>query len=409
VVLLTTPLFVVAGRVGTIEALLAVHVLAVVALDLAGPRDERAVHRAVAIGGLIGLAFLAKGPVGLILPLLILLAGRTAVGRDVLPSVRGFLLGTAAGIAVVLPWGLAFVNRVGIEATLRLLRAETFDRFHAGTDHVEPFWYYGKVIGVGFLPWLAPLGGALLRAWKLRGSPESVTARYAAGGLLAALIFLSWSKGKLPTYLVPLAPLVALLVTWELGREIEAPRRRTLVPTLLAATVAACGLLLGFATLRLEGVADGVARAGALVFGIAALPAVWGAVRCRPRVVYATTAAASWLFLLVAAAWLMPELGRTRSAAVLVRQVTELEGARPVVTVEMQAPSLVFYLDRPVEVIDLHELAPRLARPDRPVLVFADVDLPRVPPDSLARLREVGRHAKFRAFVESDPDPTAGP
>ena len=57
------------------------------AMDTAEP-DETGRYRTGAIGALLGLAFLAKGPVGVLGPLIVMLAGRTATGRSVLPRWR---------------------------------------------------------------------------------------------------------------------------------------------------------------------------------------------------------------------------------------------------------------------------------------------------------------------------------
>jgi len=218
--------------------------------------------------------------------------------------------------------------------------------------------------------------------------------------LLAGLLFFSLSKGKLPNYLLPLAPLAAILITWELGREIEAPRQRSLGPTLLAATVAALALLLGLTgALRLEGDWRGVALGGAAVQGVGAVVSLYGAIVRKPRWVYGSAALSMALLLLLVAFLGFPAIGRIRSTATLIEQVPELSSGRPVVTVEMRAPSLTFYLDRPVEVIGMRDLEARIGRGDSAAYVFAEADLPDLPPVARIRLREVGGQAKYRVYV----------
>ena len=408
-VLATMPLVFVLGHMGTLDALLAVHVLAVVTLDLTAT-ERTDTYRALVMGGLLGLAFLVKGPVGVVLPLLVILAGRTAAGRNLLPSVGALSQGLAAWCLIVLPWGLAFLRRVGTGAALGTVRSEALERFFAGTAHVEPAWYYGKVVLVAFLPWLAPLLVALVRVWRMRKDPAARTAIYAAAGLLAGLLFFSLSKGKLPSYILPLAPLVAILVTWELGREIEAPRQRTLGPTLLAATVAATALLLGLiGGLRLEGAWRGVALAGAAIYGVGTVTSLYGAISRRPRWVYGSAALSMAVLLFVIAFQGFPAIGRERSTALLVEEVPELSSGHPVVTVEMRAPSLVFYLNRRVEVIEMRDLETRIGREDAATYVLADVDLSELPPEARERFREVGRRAKYRVFVPMPVAPESAP
>jgi len=72
----------------------------------------------------------------------------------------------------------------------------------------------------------------------------------------------------------------------------------------------------------------------------------------------------------------------------------------PVIVVDMKVPSLTFYLDRPTEVIEMARLEARMTQDDRPVFVFADVDLKTVPRGALERLHELGHRGKFRVFEE---------
>lgn len=399
VIFASMPLVFVLGRTGTIDALLSVHVLAAVALDLAGPPDAKRSYRALSLGGLLGLAFLAKGPVGVALPLLVMLAGRTAAGREVLPSLGAWLYGSAAWAAVVLPWGLAFLARIGTSQTGQTVRTEVLERYFSGTVHVEPFWYYAKVVAVGFLPWVGPLAIGFVRVWTLRKEPEARTARYLAAGLLAGLVFLSLGYGKLPSYILPLAPLAALLITWELARESEAPERRTVGPALLASSVAACAILLALASAyQLSGDQKTAATTGAIVFGAGAIFALHGAWVHRPQRVYGAAAAATAGLLLAAVLVLFPGIGRARSAAALIEAVPQLSSGRPLITVELRLPGLTFYLDRVPEVVGIDRFEARASRADDPLFLLADVDLPDVPEELLDRLQRVGRHGKFLVF-----------
>jgi len=143
----TMPLVIGIGKIGTIDALLAVHVLAVIALDIAEP-DEVGSSKVLAMGALLGMAFLAKGPVGIVLPAVVVLAGRLASGRGLGISVHAGLLALAGVLAIVMPWGLAFVRRVGFEATREVLDREVVHRVADGTSHGRPAWFYLGVLFV---------------------------------------------------------------------------------------------------------------------------------------------------------------------------------------------------------------------------------------------------------------------
>ncbi len=406
-ILITMPLVFVPARLGTLDALLAVHVLAVIAMDLVPGRPGAV--RSLVVGGLLGLAFLVKGPVGVLVPLLVILAGRTATGRPLLPSVTDIVRSLAAWCFVVLPWGLALLHRLGPGPLWTTLQGEALERFFAGTVHVEPFWYYGKVVAVGILPWLAPFCLALVRLIRMRREAAARTALYVVAGLTAGLVFFSISQGKLPTYILPLAPLAAVLVTWELGREIEEASRRVLGSTLLAATIGSLAVLLVLAgTMQLDGEPRTVALTGAAILAVGAVISGHGALGRRPRQAYAATAASTFCFLLVVAIRLLPAIGDEKSAAALIDAVPELRSERPYVTVELRVPSLTFYLDRAPEVIEMEQLGVRLSAQDTALFVLADVDLANVPAECRPRMREIGRHGKLRVF-EGAPENSLTP
>ena len=257
------------------------------------------------------------------------------------------------------------------------------------------------MLGAGFFPWLTPLlvGFArLVRSWR---RPEASTALYAAAGLVAGLVFFSLSAGKLPNYILPLAPLIAVIVAWELGQELRDPCREIGGPLLLCLTLGAWAIVLGLLGWGgLERGARLAARIGAGIYGAGMLVALPGVVARRPRWVWSTAAATAALFLLAGLWVLTPDLVRSRTAAYLVRSVPELQSSRPLVVVAVRVPSLTFYLDRVPEQILHGELQERLDRDDAPVFVLAHPDLHSLAPEILDRLREVGHDGKLVVLEE---------
>ena len=396
----TMPLVLLPGRLGTLDALLSLHVFAVVALDLLGQdnRAERSGLRSWLVGALLGLGFLVKGPVAVILPLLIVLAGRTASRREVLPSWGNLARAAAGWSLVVLPWGLALLSRTGSESMVGTVHREVLERYFAGTDHVEPFWFYLPVLVVGLMPWAIPVAIGTVRAFLPGDEPAPPTARYAAAGLVVGVLFFSLGRGKLPTYVLPLAPLAAILLSWELGRELARPRVRTLGPSLLAATLGALAVGFGMAADKLDGGPQVTAWIGAAVYGTGTLVCLPWLVLRRPRRVYATAAVAAALFMLAVVVFLAPALVETRTSAYLLDEVPELRTAETVLVVDMKVPSLTFYLDRAPEQVDMAHFAARLQDDDDPLIVFDEDDLPNAPADALATLTEVGRQGKYVVY-----------
>ncbi len=398
VIFLTFPIVVLIARVGTLDALLSVHILAVLALDLV-QHDHQELERTGVIGLLLGLAFLVKGPVGVVLPLAMILAGRTATGRDVLPSLKTVVTTALALSAVVLPWGLVFVQRIGVGNVVRLLRTEAIDRAVSGTAHVEPWWYFLGVCLVAFLPWAGPLFLGTIRGLTRWHDHDSPTGPYAAAAFTAGLVFFSLGKGKLPNYILPLAPLAALIVTFELGQELVNPKRRRAGSSMVAITLVALSFGLGVAAvISLESDARGTAYVGAVAFGAAALVALFGMLKSSPRLVYGAAAVASFTFLLAVVVGAPSVLTATRSAAPLVDAVPALRSVRPLVVVDINLPSLTYYADRVPQRLVGEQLAERLDRGDAPLIVIADSDHDRLPANVRLRLRELGRSGKLRVF-----------
>ncbi len=398
VVMGSMPLVITLGRIGTLDALLTLHVFAVVALDLVGHPGRQ---RDFALGALLGLAFLVKGPVGVALPLLMLLAGRTATGAELVPAVGAVLRVLAALGAVLLPWLVAFVGRIGLDSAVAVVRHEAIDAYVVGTTHSKAAWFYVGVVVVGFLPWATALGVGLVRAWRSRRDPGARVALYAGAALLAGLVFFSLGRNKLANYLLPLAPLAAIVVTWSIGKELAAPHRRTASSQWTVATLGATAAVLGLAQgmLKEPGARDAVI-AGAVIQAACAIVAGAAALLRRPGVVHAVAAGAGGALIASAIFWFLPGYSRERSLAEIVAAAPELRSAPAVLSVDNELPSLVYYLDRVPEWVEADALATRLDAADLPCLVIPRRDAARLPPTLIARLRPIGESGNALAYCE---------
>ena len=90
----------------------------------------------------------------------------------------------------------------------------------------DPVYYYLPVLIVATMPWAFVLASGLLRSMRGVLEGEARHARYLSGALLAGLVLFTLSQGKSPNYLMPLLPIAALLLSWELARQAEAARSR---------------------------------------------------------------------------------------------------------------------------------------------------------------------------------------
>ncbi|WP_282287088.1 lipid IV(A) 4-amino-4-deoxy-L-arabinosyltransferase [Pseudomonas sp. PS02302] len=261
---------------------------------------QAAETRSAALGqwALLGLAcgcgLLTKGFLALVLPVLVAVPF-FFLQRRLGELLRRGPLAVLVAILVVAPWAL-LVARRDADFWNFFFWHEHIQRF-AGQDaqHERPFWFYGPVLLLAILPWAGLLPRTLGRTWQERRHAGTAFLGIAVVG---QLLFFSFSRGKLPTYLLPtLAALVPLLARTLL----EAGRRDATGALRLNGL---CNLLLGLAGVaalliyggRLYESGEGLTRTLALLAPLALLLAglatlVW------PRRTLLAPALALWVLL----------------------------------------------------------------------------------------------------------------
>jgi 4-amino-4-deoxy-L-arabinose transferase-like glycosyltransferase len=155
---------------------------------------------------LCGVGMLTKGPVALVLVLPSLIALRW-LDRGTTPHRMGelFWYGLIACV-VALPWYVAMLmtnETFGVEFFVR----HHLQRYLAPAHHERPFWYYLPTLALELMPWtfIVP---AVISRWKTLSSPERFLMVFAAW----CFVFFSAAKCKLPTYLLPMLPALAVLI-----------------------------------------------------------------------------------------------------------------------------------------------------------------------------------------------------
>ncbi len=160
------------------------------------------------------------------------------------------MAGVVVGLAA--PWYVAVTLRDPSFAS-QFFIDHHFKRFLTEDYHASPVWFYLPVLLVGGLPWSVLLP-SLLRFLFSR-SPGVGTLRFPALGfwLLWAgwcVLFFSLSRGKLPPYILPAVPALALLVGWYLDLVLFSPatarplhRARTSIPRQTVVLLAAAWLV----------------------------------------------------------------------------------------------------------------------------------------------------------------------
>ena len=187
---------------------------------------------------MMGLGFLTKGPMALVVPLSAALGIYLARDRS-LPQVHfPWLRGMFLALLIGLSW---FIVLAVLKPSLfeYFLRHELLDRF-ASTKHgrSKPFWFFAPILIVGLLPWTFLIPGLVRQAWLgIRNKQVSPTQGLLLGWTVLPLIILSLSGSKLLTYVLPLMPAFAIAI----GSRFADVRKvcRVAVPFLVFAIVAA--------------------------------------------------------------------------------------------------------------------------------------------------------------------------
>lgn len=194
-----------------------------------------------------GFATLAKGPAGLLPPLLSIVAflvlrkdwaelRRLGIGR-------GLLIWAAVVLAWLLPAGIVG----GREYLDQIVFKQNVTRFADPWHHFQPWYYYLTVIPAEFFPWSFLLPTALVVAWRSGDLRRKLTEEARPGVLFAlcwmvvTVVFFSLSPAKRTVYILTMYPAMALLVGSALDRILAAwPRYRrwTVAPLALLALLA---------------------------------------------------------------------------------------------------------------------------------------------------------------------------
>jgi 4-amino-4-deoxy-L-arabinose transferase-like glycosyltransferase len=333
----------------------------------------------------LALAVLSKGLIGVVLPgaslfVYSLLTRDWAVWRR-LHLVGGLLLFAL----IAAPWFIA-VSLANPEFFHFFFIHEHFERFLTNEHHREgAWWYFVPIFAAGILPWLTVLVWTAPRMWSdpVPDSNGFSWQRYALVWAAFIFVFFSMSSSKLPSYILPIFPALALLI----GAQLAALPERTLLWLTLPLVVAtgACMLAIGvgFETIAQHFVDERqplapllaysrwltIACAVALAGGLASLWWLHAGKRTPAVLAVALTTLLAALIVLTG----HDELADSRSAAPILSRIVSQHGpiaaGAPFYSVKMYDQTLPWYLGRTVTpVAHLDELAMGLAiEPDKAV------------------------------------------
>lgn len=195
--------------------------------DFAPALSKSAILTAAALFGLfLGYATLAKGPAAIILcgGAVVCWAAYTKRWRDTLRLLHPVAI--AVFCVIALPWYVLCAVRNPDFLRVFILE-HNFKRFLTPEfQHIQPFWYYGGIVLIAFLPWTPALFWAAItgiRSW-IRRQPPGAMSCFLLSWALFCLIFFTVSRSKLPGYILPAIPAMGLLLARAITK--FAPARR---------------------------------------------------------------------------------------------------------------------------------------------------------------------------------------
>jgi 4-amino-4-deoxy-L-arabinose transferase-like glycosyltransferase len=346
--------------------------------------------------GAIGFGVLTKGPVAILLPLIIAIP--FAIVRKRFGSLWSW--GSVTVFAIVIaPWVWA-VSRVLPDFLQYVLVTETAQRLATkALKRTGPPWYFIPYLIGGALPWsFVALFGSRREDWRERGARF-----YVLLWIVIPFVFFSISQSKRPQYILPVMPAVALLVAtfWS-----DADRRR-----IGARAAAVLYLFLGAALIAAPAVINarhmkaGVLAASestAVILGVIALLAGVAALALAKRAELALIALAIPVVLIpLVGNPLMNAVGELRSTRTFIAQLRPYANGADVVGVEAFTGSMAFYLGRPITVIspDAEEFTSNYLIRHYPRFANA-ADSPLRTPDRLAQMFD----GRPRVFIVRNND-----
>ncbi|MBX9811462.1 MAG: glycosyltransferase family 39 protein [Burkholderiales bacterium] len=163
----------------------------------------------------MAFAVLSKGLVGIVLPGVTLVL-YSLLARDWAPWRRLYLIpGMLLFLAIAAPWFVA-VSIVNPEFPWFFFIREHFLRYATDEARREgPVYYFVRILLVGMLPWIVVMLDTLWRAARGRDRENGKLDRPALILLIWTIfvfVFFSISRSKLPSYILPIFPALALLM-----------------------------------------------------------------------------------------------------------------------------------------------------------------------------------------------------
>ncbi len=252
-ILASSALYVLLGHINALDMALSFFMASTLFCTLLARHSEepRAQRRwMLATWAAMALAVLSKGLIGIVLPGAVLVL-YVILSRDwALIKMLEWLHGPLLFFLIAAPW-FVWVSIQNPEFPHFFFIHEHFERFlTTGHQRVGAWWYFLPILFSGCLPWLTMLPSALISSLV---RPAPLTLSSSNRGFKPELMLLVWavfifvffsaSSSKLPAYILPIFPALAILFARSVA---SLNRKQLLIHLALLAVLALAALIIVF-------------------------------------------------------------------------------------------------------------------------------------------------------------------
>lgn len=214
-------------------------------------RGGRSLIGLAVFGGFCGLAFLVKGFLAFVVPI-VTVVPFVLWERRMKSFLKLSWIPVLTAVLVVMPWAVMIHLREG-DFWNYFFWTEHIRRFLSPIpgQHPEPFWYYLPVLMGGALPWVVLAPAAVLglgRRWR-----DAPIIRFLLCWFFFPLLFFSASSGKLIPYVIPCFPPLVVLIAIGVTNYLASGRRKAFDLAALLLGVALGVFALGFVFAQVTG------------------------------------------------------------------------------------------------------------------------------------------------------------
>ncbi|MBU3620622.1 glycosyltransferase family 39 protein [Polynucleobacter sp. CS-Odin-A6] len=222
IALASSPMWVISGHVNSLDMGLSAFLVAALCSLLLAQTSRNNTHGRYwmwACWAFMALASMSKGVIGVAIPGMVFVVYSITAWDWKIWQRLHIISGSILFLAITAPWFVLVAQR-NPEFLEFFFIHEHLQRFtQKAHSRTGPIYYFLPLLLAGFLPWIAQVPGAIWQSWQERNR------EFSSGWLLTCwfaviLGFFSISQSKLPGYIIPIFPALAMIVGHRLDRNL---------------------------------------------------------------------------------------------------------------------------------------------------------------------------------------------